>query len=109
MVHPGAINTRIISSARKNGQDLSRAERFFERHGMSPLTAARQIVAAVKRNQLRLTVTREAWWMDLIKRIFPTWGNRLAVRGMLKTMGMKTLALQITAPAEDGNQSSTAS
>ena len=109
VVHPGAINTRIISSARKNGQDLSRAERFFERHGMSPLTAARQIVAAVKRNQLRLTVTREAWWMDLIKRIFPTWGNRLAVRGMLKTMGMKTLALQITAPAEDGNQSSTAS
>jgi NAD(P)-dependent dehydrogenase (short-subunit alcohol dehydrogenase family) len=88
VVHPGAINTRIIKSARTGGEDLSRAERFFERHGMSPQVAARQIVAAVKRDQLRLLVTREAWWLDLLKRIFPTWGNRIAVRGMMKTMGM---------------------
>jgi hypothetical protein len=76
---------------------------------MSPLTAAQQIVAAVKRSQLRLTVTREAWWMDLLKRIFPTWGNQLAVRGMLRTMGMKTLVQQSAARAEEGDQSSTAS
>jgi NADP-dependent 3-hydroxy acid dehydrogenase YdfG len=109
VVHPGAINTRIITSARKNGQNLDRAARFFARHGMSPLTAAQQIVAAVKRSQLRLTVTREAWWMDLLKRIFPTWGNQLAVRGMLRTMGMKTLVQQSAARAEEGDQSSTAS
>lgn len=118
VVHPGAINTRIITSARKKGQDLDRAARFFERHGMSPQTAAQQIVAAVKRNKLRLTVTREAWWMDLLKRIFPTWGNQLAVRAMLRTMGMKTLTQHSAEDAahterepgaEDGPQRSTAS
>lgn len=118
VVHPGAINTRIITSARKKGQDLDRAARFFERHGMSPQTAAQQIVAAVKRNKLRLTVTREAWWMDLLKRIFPTWGNQLAVRAMLRTMGMKTLTqhsdeaaahAESEPGAEDGPQRSTAS
>lgn len=88
VVHPGAINTRIITSARTGGEDLTRAETFFERHGMPPQVAARQIVAAVKRNQLRLMVTREAWWSDLIKRIAPTWGNRLVTRVMLKAMGM---------------------
>ncbi|MFT5684252.1 MAG: NAD(P)-dependent dehydrogenase (short-subunit alcohol dehydrogenase family) [Myxococcota bacterium] len=88
VVHPGAINTRIIKSARTGGEDLDRAVRFFERHGMSPHTAARQIVAAVKRGKQRVLITREAWWLDLLKRIFPTWGNRLATRGMMKTMGM---------------------
>ncbi len=88
VVHPGAINTRIITSARTGGEDLTQAAKFFERHGLPPQVAARQIVAAVKRNQLRVLVTREAWWADLIKRIFPTLGNRLVTRVMLKKMGM---------------------
>ena len=91
VVHPGAINTRIITSARTGGEDLTRAAKFFERHGMSPQVAARQIVAAVKRNQLRVLVTREAWWGDLLKRIFPTWGNRLMTRMMVKMMDMKSI------------------
>ena len=90
VVHPGAINTRIVKSARST-TDLSAMERFFEQHGMAPEVAARQIVRAVKRNQLRVVVTREARMGDLIKRLLPTWGNRLAVSAMVRFMGMGRL------------------
>ena len=47
--------------------------------------------------------------MDLLKRIFPVWGNRLAIRGMLRTMGMTSLAQQTVQQVEEDAQSSTAS
>lgn len=108
VVHPGAIDTRIIKSARTGGQDLGKMVRFFEKNGMSPEAAARQIVSAVKRNQMRLMVTREAWWADLLKRIFPTLGNKIAVRGMVKTLKMGPMLKEAAQKVEEA-QSSTAS
>jgi hypothetical protein len=78
---------------------------------MSPITAAEQIVKGVKRSRQRVLITRDAWWMDLLKRIFPSWGNRVAVQGLVKVLRMGPLIQSSIHrhQSKDPDQTSTAS
>jgi hypothetical protein len=55
---------------------------------MRPGKAAALILQAVRRDQHRLLITRESVLFDLARRIAPEWGNRFAVDGMVKGMGL---------------------
>lgn len=84
VVHPGGIATNIVKSARWGGAALLAKKRtlaFFERRGMPPDVAAAHIVTAVKRNRGRLLITREAYAIDWIKRLGPSWADVLIARG----------------------------
>ena len=89
VVHPGGISTRIMHNARADDAELQRSlERFFERKTLPPEAVAEAIIAAVLANKPRVLVTREAYALDTLKRLFPVWGNALGVRTLLKAMRM---------------------
>ena len=89
VVHPGGISTRIMHNARADDAELQRTlERFFERKTLPPEAVADAIIDAVLANKPRVLVTREAYALDTLKRLFPVWGNALGVRALLKTMRM---------------------
>jgi NAD(P)-dependent dehydrogenase (short-subunit alcohol dehydrogenase family) len=89
VVHPGGVSTGIMKNARTAHDDLKgRLERFFEKATMPASVAAGLIVRAIERDRPRLRITREAYVMDVLKRLMPTWGNRLSVKAMVKTMRM---------------------
>jgi NAD(P)-dependent dehydrogenase (short-subunit alcohol dehydrogenase family) len=74
-VHPGGVATNIARSARftepKGMEGLQRRTvTAFERM-LPPERAARRIVAAVRRNSPRLLITREAYLIDVAKRVMP--------------------------------------
>ncbi len=79
-VHPGGINTNIVKASRYRGKSIdsrSRIVEMFERRGMSPDTAAAQIVKAMKKNRERVLITREAYGIDALKRVFPIIPSRV--------------------------------
>ena len=96
VVHPGGINTGIIRNARLSEADeRKRMEHFFATKTRPPEAVADKIVAAIRRRHPRVLVAPEAHLFDLFKRLMPTWGNRLAIRALLKALGMdKTLEEQ---------------
>lgn len=89
VVHPGGVATDIMRSSRSvDGAMKDRLVGFFERQAIPASEAARQIVGAISRGQPRLRITREAYAFDVMKRLMPTLGNRLAVRLLVKTMNI---------------------
>ncbi len=91
VVHPGGVNTGIIRNARFDDNSMkSNMEGFFQKNTISPDVVGEGIVDCILRNRARFLVAPEAHVFDLLKRMFPTWGNRFAVRQMVQAMGMKT-------------------
>ena len=80
-VHPGAIRTNIVRNSRM-GDESRRdgAVDLFDRRGTEPAVVARRIVDAIDRNRFRLVVTPEAHAVDWLKRLAPTWSQRLVRR-----------------------------
>jgi len=79
-VHPGGIATNIAKASRYRGDSVGsrdRAVKFFERRGMDPDAAAARIVAAMKKGRERVLITREAYGIDAIKRVFPIIPGRI--------------------------------
>lgn len=79
-VHPGGIATNIAKASRYRGDSVAtrdRAVSFFERRGMDPRDAADRIVSAMKKNRERVLITREAYGIDAIKRLFPIIPGRI--------------------------------
>ncbi len=76
-VHPGGINTNIVSNSRfyhsaTGSQDQAGAAENFSRIAKtSPEKAARIIIAGIKKNKKRIMVGVDARLMDLASRIFP--------------------------------------
>ncbi len=73
-VHPGAIKTEMIQATLKNSDDVEAAQRNYEmaqRIGVTPEHVAERIIRAVEKNQLRIRVGRDAWLLDVLKRLFP--------------------------------------
>lgn len=76
-VHPGGIDTNIVSNARfysSPGGKLSQAEvagKFSRMAKTSPDKAASIIIAGIKKNKKRIMVGMDAKFMDLMSRITP--------------------------------------
>lgn len=89
VVHPGGIRTGIVANSRADDvEEKARLEKFFEKKTRPPEDVGDAIVAAVLSNKERVLVTPEAYVLDALKRLLPTWGNRLGVRAMVQAMGM---------------------
>jgi len=80
-VHPGGIKTNIARNGRFDDEE-AKAEfvELFEQRGTEPEVAARRIVAAIERNQLRLLITPESRALDFAKRLLPVTTQRLVRR-----------------------------
>lgn len=72
VVHPGGVRTNIVRASRTADADakVKMIERF-ERMAMEPDEAARRILRAVERDDLRVVICREAVATDWIKRLLP--------------------------------------
>lgn len=76
-VHPGGINTNIVSNSRffhsasGNRSQAEEAEKFSRIAKTSPEKAARVIIAGIKKNKKRIMVGMDARMMDLVSRVFP--------------------------------------
>jgi len=77
-VHPGGVRTQIALKARIDASTSSLTGRAAEQDrarfdtllaATSAESAALQILRAVLRNQRRVLVGRDAWWMDKIVRL----------------------------------------
>jgi butyryl-CoA dehydrogenase len=87
-IHPGGIKTNIARNARMDASvaslagDVDRARRDFDKVAMtSPTKAARQILAAVQKNQRRALIGPDAKLIDLISRLPSGLYQRVLVRG----------------------------
>jgi NADP-dependent 3-hydroxy acid dehydrogenase YdfG len=79
-VHPGGIKTNIARSGRTEAGAEEEAEmhaRFDELAKTTPESAAAQILGAMEKRKPRLLIGRDAKWVTLISRIFPTSYPRL--------------------------------
>ncbi|MCP4870849.1 MAG: SDR family NAD(P)-dependent oxidoreductase [Proteobacteria bacterium] len=89
VVHPGGVGTNIVSNAKVyDGESNDKTIEFFKSKTMKPSTAARVLLEGVRDGKPRILVTREAPWIDRLKRMFPVWGNRRVADGVVKMMGM---------------------
>ncbi len=82
-VHPGAIKTDMIQATLANSDDLEAAQRNYEmaqRIGVTPEHVAQRIISAVQKNQLRIRIGRDAWLLDVLKRLFPVGVQKLLRR-----------------------------
>lgn len=73
-VHPGAIKTDMIQATLKNSDDLKAAQRNYElaqKIGVTPEHVAQRIIKAVKKNELRIRVGKDAVALEILKRWFP--------------------------------------
>lgn len=87
-VHPGGIKTNIARNARMDPSvvgmtgDVEAARREFDKIAMTaPDKAARQILAAVKKNRRRALIGPDAKAIDLIARLPAGLHQRVLVRG----------------------------
>jgi short-subunit dehydrogenase len=82
-VHPGGIATNIVRSARFDEEEhrglRGQIERRFERM-LSPDKAAEAIVRGIESNAARVLITREAYVIDIAKRLFPAYASELLGR-----------------------------
>ncbi len=89
-VHPGGVRTNIAVTARGGDQrERDQMVKAFRRLPFTPEQAAARIVDAVKRDRKRVLFTRESILGDLLKRLFPVWGNHLFVDLVKKTFRMQ--------------------
>ncbi|HCH62509.1 MAG: acetoin dehydrogenase [Deltaproteobacteria bacterium] len=89
VVHPGGINTGIVTNSRtSHPTEKASIEEFFRKNTISPDVVGQRIARAVLKGQERILVTSEAHLMDWLKRLLPTWGNRLSVSALVRAMGI---------------------
>jgi NAD(P)-dependent dehydrogenase (short-subunit alcohol dehydrogenase family) len=83
-VLPGGVKTNIVRNTRFRQQanpELSRERsiQWFEKTARtSPADAARTIVAGIKKNKSRILVGPDAYLIDVMKRLMPTWLSKYA-------------------------------
>jgi short-subunit dehydrogenase len=73
-IHPGAIKTDMIQATQKNSDDLEAAQRNYElaqKIGVTPEQVALKIINGMAKNRIRVRVGKDAWLMDVLKRLFP--------------------------------------
>jgi NAD(P)-dependent dehydrogenase (short-subunit alcohol dehydrogenase family) len=89
VVHPGGVRTNIVAGGKSyDAIGKERTASYFERNTMRPEAAARRIVDGLQAGRRRILVTREAVWLDRLKRLMPVWGNRVTALGMVRMLGL---------------------
>ncbi|MES2641312.1 MAG: SDR family NAD(P)-dependent oxidoreductase [Myxococcota bacterium] len=102
VVHPGGVKTRIVEDARlaanapADDATLGRLKTFFQRRAAPPDRVADAIVAAITAERHRVLVCPETTALDLLRRLSPGLGNRLAVLAMERTMGLGGLRARLS-------------
>lgn len=97
VVHPGGVRTRIVADARlaatapADDATLGRLHAFFEKRAAPPERVADAIVAAITTERHRVLVCPETTALDLLRRVAPGLGNRVAVVAMERVMGLGAL------------------
>jgi NAD(P)-dependent dehydrogenase (short-subunit alcohol dehydrogenase family) len=80
-VHPGGIATNIAAASKFNDDEKSRANHARAvsafKHMMPPSDAARSILEGIKKNRPRVLITRDAYALDIAKRVAPNASARL--------------------------------
>ena len=61
---------------------------WYERHAFPPSRAAACIVTALERGTPRVRMTADSVLIDVVKRLFPVWGNRLVGALILRALGL---------------------
>jgi short-subunit dehydrogenase len=81
-VHPGGVRTNIVRESR-TADPVAKQQMVerFEKRTMDPAEAARRILRAVERNELRAVICREARVADWAKRLAPAGVHRLVAWG----------------------------
>jgi len=90
-VHPGGIATNIAAASVHNDDPESvrmhkRTERAFKKM-MPPATAAEHILNGIKKNKPRVLITKEAYVLDLAKRVAPNGSSSLVAWGFERMAG----------------------
>lgn len=92
VVHPGGVDTNIVRDGRNSSEvNTEHLFRRFAKQAIPASEAARQIVRAIRTEQKRLRITKEAYLMDWLKRLAPVTGNRLVAKALVKALGMTAL------------------
>ena len=74
VVHPGAIRTNIMEEAMKSAEDrdaFARTQAMVDKMAMPVEKAARQILSAVRKDQMRVVIGLDAKLFDSAKRAMP--------------------------------------
>jgi short-subunit dehydrogenase len=82
-VHPGAIRTDMILATLQDSDDTEVARRNYrlvQKVGVTPEYAASRIIAAVRKNRMRVRIGTDAVLLDILKRLFPTGAQSLLRR-----------------------------
>src|SRR5438270_6597603 len=77
VVHPGGVATNIARNSRTgagitdNARRAESIERFDALAKTTPTAAAQRIIAGIEKNQPRILIGNDAWFMDLLQRFRP--------------------------------------
>ncbi|MCP1839149.1 short-subunit dehydrogenase [Bradyrhizobium sp. USDA 4524] len=91
VVHPGGVATNIARSSRAgtgvtdNARRAESIERFDALARTTPTAAAQRIIAGIEKNQPRILIGKDAYFMDLLQRFRPATYWKTMQRMMEKT------------------------
>ncbi|MEN9580143.1 MAG: hypothetical protein RJA70_3152 [Pseudomonadota bacterium] len=92
VVHPGAVASNIMQSARGDDPELlQRVSRWYERNAITPERAAAQIIRAIEKGTPRLVLTPAAKFGDVLKRLLPVMGNKIFGDVVIRVLGVEDM------------------
>jgi NAD(P)-dependent dehydrogenase (short-subunit alcohol dehydrogenase family) len=77
VVHPGGVSTNIVRNSRSgsgitdNARRAESIDRFDAIAKTTPPVAAQRIILGIEKNQPRILIGNDAWFMDLLQRLRP--------------------------------------
>ena len=77
VVHPGGVLTNIVRNSRTgagitdNARRAESIDRFDAIAKTTPPAAAQRIILGIEKNQPRILIGNDAWFMDLLQRFRP--------------------------------------
>lgn len=78
VVHPGGVSTNIVRNSRTgagvtdNARRAESIDRFDAMAKTTPAAAALRIIEGIEKNQPRILIGNDAWFMDLLQRFRPS-------------------------------------
>lgn len=92
LVHPGAVATRIMTSAQGDDPELlQRLAHWYERNAMAPERASARIIRAIEHGTPRVLIAPEVAVGDLLKRLMPVVGNKLVGDAVIRILGVEDM------------------
>jgi NAD(P)-dependent dehydrogenase (short-subunit alcohol dehydrogenase family) len=87
IIHPGGVATNFITDSRSVDPDAkNKFADLVAEHSIKPDKVAAKIIAAIKKNKLRVRVGPDAFVGDWVKRASPIRGQRMLARFLKQSM-----------------------